>query len=347
MVVAPTVGGGAHGEGVPHGEVNAARLPIEGEVPSLAGVTTWLNSRRLSASNLRGKVVLVDFWTYSCINSRRALPYVRAWAQKYGRQGLIVIGAHAPEFQFETRVDNVRRAAQEMNITYPIAIDNQYWLWNGFDNDYLPAMYLVDAQGRIRYYHVGEGDYARAERNIQRLLREAGAQDVTPELVSVQGSGAEAAPDFANLKSPENYLGYRRAKRFESQQGNLPNEPRDYAPPVRLAVNHWALAGTWVVGAESAMLRSKPGRIIYAFHARDLHLVMGPGDIHTPIRYRVTIDGHAPGDAHGLDVDAEGNGTIVEPRLYQLIRQPAPILDHRFEIEFLEQGAEVFSFAFG
>jgi thiol-disulfide isomerase/thioredoxin len=347
MLVVSALAGYAQGAGMAGKPANAARLPIEGDVPSLSGVTTWLNSRRLSASNLRGKVVLVDFWSYSCINWRRSLPYVRAWAQRYGHQGLVVIGVHAPEFQFETQIENVRRAAREMNITYPIAIDNQYWLWNGFENDYLPALYLIDAQGRIRYYHVGEGDYSQAERNIQRLLREAGARGVTPQLVPVQGAGAEAPPDLENLRSPENYLGYRRSERFESQPGVLPNQAREYASPQQLPVNHWALAGTWVVGAESVVLSSTPGRISYVFHARDLHLIMGPGERHAPIRYRVTIDGHAPGEAHGLDVDAQGNGTILEPRLYQLIRQPAPILDHRFEIQFLEEGAEVFSITFG
>jgi thiol-disulfide isomerase/thioredoxin len=326
---------------------DAARLPIEGEAPSLSGVTTWLNSGRLTGSSLRGKVVLVDFWTYSCINWRRSLPYVRAWAHKYGSQGLIVIGAHAPEFHFETEVDNVRRAARELKITYPIAIDNQYSLWNGFENDYLPALYLIDAQGRIRYYHIGEGDYEQAEHNIQRLLREAGARGVTPQLVSVAATGAEAAPDFANLKSPENYLGYARAEGFESPSGTVPNEPGDYRYPAQLQLNHWALNGNWVRGPESVMVKTAGGRITYAFHARDLHLIMGPGDARARIRYRVTIDGHAPGAAHGLDVDEDGNGTLEEPRLYQLIRQSPPILDRRFEIEFMQQGAEVFSVTFG
>jgi thiol-disulfide isomerase/thioredoxin len=323
------------------------RLPIEGEFPSLEGATTWLNTPRLSRAQLRGKVVLVDFWTYSCINWRRSLPYVRAWAEKYRHQGLVVIGAHAPEFQFETVIDNVRRAVGDMNINYPIAIDNQYQLWNGFENEFWPALYLIDAHGRLRYHHLGEGGYAEAERNIQYLLREAGAPEVGAALVSVEGSGVEASPDFANLKSPENYLGYSRSERFVSTGHAIPNEPCDYVGPSRLGMNHWALAGTWVIGAQSVTLLTPGGRIRYAFHARDLHLVMGPGDVGAPVRFRVTIDGHAPGEARGLDVDRDGNGSIIEPRMYQLVRQPTPVMDRQFEIEFLDPGAEAFSFTFG
>ena len=305
---------------------NPDRLPIEGEAPSLAGSTAWLNSAPLSGGQLLGKVVLVDFWTYSCINWRRSLPYVRAWAQKYRDQGLIVVGAHSPEFQFETVIDNVRRAVQDMDLGYPIAIDNQYQLWNAFENKYWPALYLIDARGRIRYHHFGEGDYAQGERNIQQLLREAGASEVGAALVSVEGSGVEASPDFANLKSPESYLGYGRSERFVSNGRPLPNEPCQFRAPALLGMNHWALAGTWVVGAQSIALMNAGGRIAYAFHARDLHLVMGPGAAGTAVRFRVTIDGQPPGDAHGLDVDADGNGTISE---------------------FAQAGAEAYSFTFG
>jgi thiol-disulfide isomerase/thioredoxin len=326
---------------------NPERLAIEGELPSLSGSTAWLNSVPLSRGQLLGKVVLVDFWTYSCINWRRSLPYVRAWAERYRDQGLVVIGAHAPEFQFETVIDNVRGAVQDMNVSYPVAIDNQYQLWNAFENEYWPALYLIDARGRMRYHHFGEGDYAQGERNIQRLLREAGAPEVAATLVSVEGAGVEAPPDLANLKSPENYLGYSRSDRFVSNGRPIPNEPCQFRAPASLGMNHWALAGTWVVGAQSVALKKAGGRIAYAFHARDLHLVMGPGEARTAVRFRVTIDGQRPGDAHGLDVDEDGNGIVTGPRMYQLVRQRAPVLDRRFEIEFADAGAEVYSFTFG
>jgi thiol-disulfide isomerase/thioredoxin len=322
-------------------------LPVEGESPSMEGATAWLNSSALSRSDLLGKVVLVDFWTYSCINWRRSLPYVRAWAQKYRHQGLVVIGAHAPEFQFETVIDNVRRAAQDMDIGYPIAIDNQYQLWNGFENEYWPALYLIDGRGRIRYHHFGEGDYAEVERNIQSLLRQSGIPEVEATLVAVQGSGAEAAPDFANLKSPENYLGYARSERFVSSGHATVNEPCEFVAPAQLSINHWALSGTWRVEAQSVSLMDGGGSITYAFHARDLHLVMGPADAGAPIRFRITLDGRPPGDARGLDVDAAGCGILVEPRMYQLVRQTTSVVDRQFEIEFLDRGVEAFSFTFG
>jgi hypothetical protein len=327
------------------GQVN--RLPMEGEAPSLDRATTWLNSSRPSRSDLLGKVVLVDFWTYSCINWRRSLPYVRAWAQKYHHQGLVVIGAHAPEFQFETVIDNVRHAARDMNITYPIAIDNEYQLWDGFENEYWPALYLIDARGRIRYHHFGEGDYAETERGIQSLLTEAGVPEVASALVSVEGAGAEASPDYANLKSPENYLGYARSERFVSTGHGAVNEPCPFTAPARLGMNHWALAGIWMVGAQSVTLMEPGGCIAYAFHARDLHLVMAPSAAGRAIRFRITLEGQPPGEAHGLDVDAQGYGLLNEPRLYQLVRQPAPVTDRLFAIEFLDGGAEAFSFTFG
>jgi thiol-disulfide isomerase/thioredoxin len=327
--------------------LKAAPLPVEGELPSLGGATDWLNSPRLSAASLRGKVVLIDFWTYSCVNWRRSLPYVRAWADKYRDHGLVVIGAHAPEFRFETVVANVRRAVQSMNIDYPVAIDNQYALWDAFANQYWPAIYLIDAQGRIRYHHFGEGDYEQTERIIQRLLSDSGATGYGPDLVSVQLHGPEVAADLANLQSPENYLGYARSAGFVSRDGTVPDHPHPYASPARLQVNAWALQGAWVIGAQSIVLQSHGGRIAYAFHARDLHLVMGVAGAHAPIRFRVTIDGHAPGAAHGVDVDAEGYGRVAEPRMYQLIRQPESVVDRQFEIQFRDAGVEAFAFTFG
>jgi thiol-disulfide isomerase/thioredoxin len=326
---------------------NSVRLPVEGEAPSLEGATAWLNTSRLSARDLLGKVVLVGFWTYSCINWRRSLPYVRAWGRKYRGQGLVVVGAHAPEFQFETDIANVRRAVREMDIDYPVAIDNQYQLWNGFENEYWPALYLIDARGRIRYHYFGEGDYAQAEHAIQSLLKEAGAPEIASELVSVAGCGAEASPDLANLKSPENYLGYARSERFVSTGQGRVNEPCLFSVPSQLSMNHWALAGTWTVGAQSVTTREAGGRIAYTFHARDLHLVMGSGESERPIRFRVRLDGEPPGAAHGLDADEQGYGEVNEPRLYQLIRHPAPILDRQLQIEFLDPGAEAFCVTFG
>jgi thiol-disulfide isomerase/thioredoxin len=325
----------------------AARLPVKGELASLGNATDWLNSRPLTAAGLRGKVVAVDFWTYSCINWMRSLPYVRAWAEKYKDQGLVVIGVHAPEFAFEHDVDNVRQAAKDMRVDYPIAIDNDYAIWRAFKNAYWPALYLVDAQGKVRYHQFGEGEYEQSERVIQRLLAESGARGVSHGLVSVDPRGAEAAADWGSLRSPENYVGYGRTQNFASPGGVAAGKRRVYAAPTRLGLNQWALSGDWTMERQATVLHKANGRIVYRFHARDLHLVMGPAARGATVRFRVLIDGQPPGAAHGIDVDEQGNGTVTEQRLYQLIRQPQPIADRQFEIEFLDPGVEAFSFTFG
>ncbi len=322
-----------------------APLPVEGKLPSLAGATGWLNSQPLTAAGLRGKVVLVDVWTYTCINWRRTLPYVRAWAGKYKGQGLVVIGVHSPEFGFEKHVDNVRRAIQDMKIEYPVAVDSDYAIWRALDNHYWPALYVVDAQGRIRHHQFGEGGYDKAERVIQQLLAEAGASGVDKGLVAVEGLGAEAEADWADLKSGENYLGSERTENFVSR-GPL-DQRHSYAAPASLRLNHWALSGEWTVRKDAILVNAAKGRITYRFHARDVHLVMGPAAPGASARFRVLIDGQPPGAAHGADVDDQGNGTVSGQRLYQLIRQPKPIGDRLFEIEFLDPGVETFAFTFG
>ena len=325
----------------------AVPLPIEGELPSFSGATAWLNSPPLAAAGLRGKVVLIDFWTYTCINWLRTLPYVRAWTEKYRDHGVVVIGVHTPEFSFEHDLENVRRAAKDMRIEYPIAIDNDYAIWSAFNNHYWPALYIVDAQGRIRHHHFGEGEYEQSEMMIQHVLAEAGIGGIDDELVSVDARGAEAAADWGDLRSPENYLGDARTENFASPGGAVLDQPRVYAAPARFSLNHWALAGDWTVEREATVLNKANGRIVYRFHARDLHLVMGPAARGTSVRFRVLIDGLPPGEAHGIDVDDQGNGTVTEQRLYQLIRQPKPIADRQFEIEFLDAGVEAFAFTFG
>jgi thiol-disulfide isomerase/thioredoxin len=329
------------------GSAAAAPLPIEGDLPSLGGATEWLNSPPLTAAGLRGKVVVVEFWTYSCINWLRTMPYVRAWAEKYKAQGLVVIGVHAPEFDFEKNIGNVRRAAREMKDDFPIAVDSDHAIWRAFDNEYWPALYFVDAKGRIRHHHFGEGDYDRSERVIQELLSEAGAGTVARDLVAVDGKGAEAAADWDSLGSAENYLGYERTQGFASAGASVPDKPHVYAAPARLRLNEWALSGDWTLGRQVASLNQPHGRIVYRFHARDLHLVMGPAASGAAVRFRVTVDGKPPGADHGVDVDEQGFGTATEPRLYQLIRQRRPIRDRQFEIEFLDSGVGAFSFTFG
>jgi len=323
------------------------QLPIEGELPALDGATGWLNSRRLTSDGLRGKVVLVDFWTYSCINWRRTLPYLRAWADKYRARGLVVIGAHTPEFQFEKIPANVSWAVKDMRITYPVAVDTEYAIWRAFSNEYWPALYFVDARGQIRHRQFGEGDYERSERVIQQLLAEAGSTPVSQDLVSVDPGGVEVAAAWDALQSPETYVGYERAEGFASPRGVAPDERRVYSTAAELSLNQWALSGAWTIASWSAASNEGNGRITYRFHARDLHLVMGPDTERGRVRFRVLIDGQSPGAAHGEDVDAEGNGSITEQRLYQLIRQPMPIADRLFEIQFQDPGAEVFSFTFG
>jgi thiol-disulfide isomerase/thioredoxin len=317
------------------------------ELASLERATEWLNSPPLTPSALRGKVVLIDFWTYTCINWRRTLPYVRAWAEKYKDQGLVVIGVHAPEFSFEKNLNNVRWAVHDMQIDYPIAIDSDHAIWRAFKNQYWPALYFIDAQGRVRHQYFGEGSYEQSEMIIQELLREAGAGGVSREAVKVDASGLDAAADWGNLRSPENYVGLERTENFASPGGAALDKPRLYERPARLSMNEWALSGDWTVKAETAHLNKAGGSITYRFHARDLHLVMGPAAPGTSVKFRVLIDGQPPGPAHGVDVDELGNGTVTEQRLYQMIRQANPIADRQFEIEFLGSGVEAFAFTFG
>ena len=325
----------------------AIQLSIKGELPSLGGATGWLNSQPLTAAGLRGKVALIEVWTYTCINWLRQVPYVRAWAEKYKNQGLVVIGVHAPEFEFEKNLDNVRRAAKDLKVNYPIAIDNNYAIWRALKNNYWPALYFIDAQGSMRHHHFGEGKYEKSERAIQQLLAEAGRDGIGRELVSVDARGLEAAADWGSLRSPENYLGYERTENFASPGGAAPDRRRTYAVPAQLRLNHWALSGDWAMKKQATALNKANGRIAYRFHARDLHLVMGPGTPGTTVRFRVLIDRQPPGAAHGIDVDKQGNGTVTEQRLYQLIRQPKPIADRQFEIEFLDSSVEIFAFTFG
>jgi len=315
------------------------------DIAAFDRATAWINSPPLTPASLVGKVVLVDFWTYTCINWLRTLPYVRAWSQKY-KQHLVVVGVHAPEFPFEHDLDNVRRAVRQMKVDYPVAVDNDYAIWRAFDNHYWPALYAVDARGRVRYHQYGEGEYERSEKFIQRLLADAGAAGIPEGLVSVDADGLEAPADVNALRSPENYLGYQRTENFASG-GPETNRRRVYSPPTRLALNHWGLAGEWTVSGQAVGASAAHGRIVYRFHARDLHMVMGPSRRDTPVRFRIAIDGRPPGPAHGSDVDEAGNGIAAEQRLYQLIRQPGPIGDRQFEIEFLDGGIEAFSFTFG
>ena len=324
----------------------AETLPIEGALPSLSGAVEWLNTAPLSAEGLKGKVVLVDFWTYSCINCLRALPYVRAWADKYKDQGLVVIGVHAPEFAFEKDLGNVKKAVTDLGVDYPVAVDNDYAIWRAFKNQYWPAHYFIDAQGRIRHHHFGEGGYDDSERVIQALLKEAGGNIVPASLVAVSASGAQAAADTTNVRSPETYVGYDRAENFVSPGGAVQNSSHVYqAGAPRL--NEWGLAGNWTVGSERASLDDKDGSIVYRFHARDLHLVLGPGPDGKPVRFRVTIDSAAPAASHGVDTDADGQGVVTGQRLYQLVRQNGVIADHTFEIRFLDPGVQAYAFTFG
>jgi len=324
-----------------------AALPVEGTAPPLAGATHWLNSPPLTLEALKGKVVLIDFWTYSCINCLRAIPYVRAWAEKYQDQGLVVIGVHTPEFAFERNIHNVQRAIASQQITYPVAVDNGYAVWRAFNNQYWPAHYFVDARGRIRHHHFGEGEYAQSERVIQQLLREAGQSNVADDLATVVAAGAEAAPDFQNVLSPETYLGFQRARNFISPGGFVRGGIKHYTTD-EPRLNEWGLSGQWVVNEEHASLKSTQGSISFRFHARDLHLVLGPGNDGKPVRFKVTIDGMPPGVMHGVDINAEGEGVVQEERLYQLIRQSSDAIgEHRFDIQFLDPGVQAYAFTFG
>ena len=315
------------------------------QIAAFRRATEWLNSPPLSATTLLGKVVVVQFGTYTCINWLRTLPFVRAWNQKYG-QGLVVIGVHTPEFTFEKKLENVRRAVQQMTLDFPIAVDNDYAIWRAFNNQYWPALYFIDGRGRLREHHFGEGEYERSEKRIRGLLAEAGATGDDKGAVPIAASGFEQQADWRNLKSPEIYLGYGRTENFSSPGGAL-RRRHVYAAPTRLALNEWALAGEWTMANEPTVLSKARGRIVCRFHARDVHLVMGPLREENPVRFRVSMDGQPPGPAHGLDVDEDGSGTVVEQRLYQLVRQPGPIVDRTLEIEFLDGGVEAFAFTFG
>jgi thiol-disulfide isomerase/thioredoxin len=319
----------------------------QGELPSLGGATGWLNSPPLTTEELRGEVVLVDFWTYTCVNWLRTLGYVRAWARKYADQGLVVVGVHTPEFPFEHEVENVRWAVKDLAVEYPVALDSNYAVWDAFSNRYWPAVYVADAQGRIRHHQFGEGGYEECERVVQQLLREAGRDGISDDLVSVADDGFEAQADWTNLESPETYLGYEQARGFASPAGMALDEAGSYVVPDSLNLNQWALSGDWTIERGASVLNRADGRIAYRFHARDVNLVMGPRARGTSVPFRVLVDGEPPGAAHGLDVDEQGHGTLSRQRLYQLIREPGSITDRTFEITYLAPGVEAYAFTFG
>jgi cytochrome c biogenesis protein CcdA/thiol-disulfide isomerase/thioredoxin len=326
-----------------------AQMPLgsEGSLPSLEGAVAWLNSAPLTREGLKGKVVLVDFWTYSCINCLRAIPYVEAWAEKYKGDGLVVIGVHTPEFAFEKDQSNVSKSVRDLKITYPIAIDSNYAIWKAFNNEYWPAHYFIDKRGTIRYHHFGEGEYDKSEQVIQQLLNENNAKIRASGTVQVNAAGVQAAADLNDVQSPETYVGYERARQFASPEPVKQDSPGVYSSPSRLQVDQWGLGGKWNVGGEKAMLVAAPGKVVFRFHARDLHLVLGPGPDRKPIRFRVLLDGDTPmGDA-GVDSDGQGNGTVKGYRLYQLIRQKGKVEDRTFQIQFLDPNVEVFAFTFG
>jgi len=328
--------------------VAGSNLPVEGTMPELNGAVEWLNSPPLTRASLRGKVVLVDFWTYSCINCLRALPYVEAWARKYQDHGLVVIGVHAPEFAFEKVPDNVKRAVHDLGVTYPVALDNNLAIWQAFNNEYWPAHYFIDAQGRIRHHHFGEGEYDESERVIQQLLREAGNQNVPGGIADPKAQGVQAAatPDDP-ARSPETYVGYGRGSNFAAGPVHE-NQPANYETPFPLQPNQWGFSGRWTIGEEKSSLDAAGGKITFRFHARDLHLVLGPGSDGKLVRFKVTLDGQTPGASHGMDTEANGNGAVTSQRLYQLIRLANPsAADHTFTIQFLDPGVQAFAFTFG
>lgn len=328
--------------------VTEAELPVEGSIASFEGATAWINSQPLTPVGLRGHVVLVQFWTYTCINWLRTQAYYRAWSQRYRDKGLVTIGVHTPEFRFEHDLDNVRWAVQERNIDYPVAVDNDFEVWSAFANHYWPAVYFVDVDGRIRHHRFGEGDYERSEMVIRQLLADAGATDLPSGLATIDPNGDEIQADWEDLGSPESYLGYGQAVGFvASGSGEAFDEPKRFAAPSHLRLNHWGLSGNWTYGSDASSLNDPHGRIAYQFHARDVNLVMGPQRKGATVRFRAYLDGEVAGTAHGADVDVNGNGTVVKQRMYQLIRQPKPINDRRFEIEFLDAGVEAFCFTFG
>jgi thiol-disulfide isomerase/thioredoxin len=313
----------------------------------LSGATGWINSKPLTAKDLKGKVVLVDFWTYSCINCLRALPYIEAWSQKYKDNGLVVIGVHTPEFDFEKQLPNVQKAVQKYGITYPIALDSNQAIWNAFHNEFWPAHYFIDAKGKVRFEHFGEGNYDESEHWIQELLQERAGKPMTSGAVSVHAQGVEAAADMSEVRSPETYIGYARAEHFASPGGIRQDAEKTYTAPAQPKLNEWGLDGKWIDHGQIAILKSAGGKIVFHFHARDLHLVLGPTADGKPVRFRVTIDGQAPGDNHGVDTDAQGNGVVTDHRLYQLVRQKGAVTDHIFAIEFEDPGVQAFSFTFG
>jgi thiol-disulfide isomerase/thioredoxin len=322
-------------------------LPLEGHLPSFDGATGWLNSEPLTPAGLRGRVVLVDFWTFTCINWLRTLPYLRAWSAKYEPHGLTVVGAHTPEFGFEQDVDNVVGRARDFGVDYPIALDSDYGVWTAFANHFWPAVYIADAEGRLRFHHFGEGEYAMTEMVIQQLLVDAGAVDLDRDLVSVVPKGFEVAADWQSLRTPETYLSFGRSAAFASPVQARYDEPYAYPAPPRLGLNQWAPSGTWTLAGHAAVLHEPGGRIGFRFQARDVNLVMGPATSGTSVPFRVLLDGQAPGTAHGFDVDDAGNGSVLDQRLYQLIRQPGEIGERLVELEFLEAGVEAYCFTFG
>ncbi|MGJ7556117.1 cytochrome c biogenesis protein DipZ [Variovorax sp. RB3P1] len=323
------------------------KLGVEGHFPSLAGATEWINSPPLTPEALRGKVVLVDFWTYSCINCLRTLPYVRAWAEKYKDAGLVVLGVHSPEFAFEKRSANVRKATKDLGIDFPVALDNDFRIWRGFDNQAWPAFYFIDAQGRIRHHQFGENRYDKAEQIIQQLLAEAGQRNLPAGVVAPKGQGTQAAPGSELAMSGETYVGAERATGFASPGGLVSGRAHVYQSPASLRTNQWAFTGDWTVGPERAVSNHANGRIAYRFQARDLHLVLGPAADGKPVRFRVLVDGKPPLENHGADTDEEGYGIIEAQKLYQLVRQATNANDRLFEIEFLDGGAQAYAFTFG
>ena len=330
-----------------HQGVAATDLPVEGMLPSFDGAQGWLNSQPLTPSGLRGHVVVVQFWTYTCINWLRTQAHFRAWSQRYRDQGLVTIGVHTPEFKFERDLENVRWAVDARKIDYPVAIDNGFTVWRAFANNYWPALYFVDAEGRIRHHRFGEGDYERSEMVIRQLLADAGVEDLRPGVATVEPNPDEVQADWEDLGSPESYLGRDQATGFDSGDDAVWDSPHTYAAPAHLRLNHWGLTGDWTVRSDASALNGSNGRVAYQFHARDVNLVMGPARKGGTVPFRVLVDGEVAGPARGADVDANGNGTVVQQRMYQLIRQPGAIRDRRFEIEFLADGAEAFCFTFG
>ena len=321
--------------------------PRAAPLTSVFGASQWLNTSPLQPEDLKGAVVLVNVWTFSCIYCIRTLPYLRAWAAKYKDQGLVVIGVQTPEFAFEKDINNVRAALDFLGVYSPVAIDNEYRIWRAFGNNAWPTFYFIDTQGRICYRVAGEGDYERSERMIQTLLSETHRAEGATDLVTVSGHGIEAAPDIANVRSPETYVGYSQAENFVSPDRVTKDRPAPYRPGSGLSLNQWDLAGVWTIGGEFATLDQAPGSISYRFHARDLHLILTPPAPAHAIRFQVMLDGTPPGDNHGSDVDAMGLGAVQDARLYQLVRQTTPITDRTFLIKFLDPGVRAYDFTFG